>query len=412
MRKKLPLFEAIAVIIGTIIGAGVIGIPFVFAQAGFLTGIVVLLVLNAALIIMRLMVGEVVLRTSSPHQLTGYTEHYLGWWLKQAQALVLVTGILGTLLAYMVAQGDILYALFPFTIPWWPEGVSPAMFWSLLFYVLFGGLFVKGLDTVKRVELVVSLLIFVVVIVISIFSMSEVSASHLVSWDPSRFFLPFGVVLFASAGMVSVPEAREALRKQGRESLMFKAILWGGLIPPLLYLIFAFLVVGVAGSGTDPVATVSLSELGQHVLIAVNIFAFFAVGTSFLTLAIGVKEILKFDYTIPSRWASTFILAVPLVGFFFGLRDFIEIISIVGSLTVGVNGLLAVAAWWQARRLGDRQPEFTLPRWFGAVSSVFLVIVFSLGLVFAFVPDPADQAESVEDAATAGDTQEIGVEDN
>ena len=33
--KKVILFEAIATLIGTIIGAGILGIPFVFAQAGF-----------------------------------------------------------------------------------------------------------------------------------------------------------------------------------------------------------------------------------------------------------------------------------------------------------------------------------------------------------------------------------------
>ena len=39
MNKKLLLWEAIATLVGTIIGAGILGIPYVIAKAGFWTGI-------------------------------------------------------------------------------------------------------------------------------------------------------------------------------------------------------------------------------------------------------------------------------------------------------------------------------------------------------------------------------------
>ncbi|MBU4360651.1 hypothetical protein KKA66_02260, partial [Patescibacteria group bacterium] len=43
-KKELPLLQATSTLIGTIIGAGILGIPFVFAKAGFWTGVVVLAV--------------------------------------------------------------------------------------------------------------------------------------------------------------------------------------------------------------------------------------------------------------------------------------------------------------------------------------------------------------------------------
>jgi len=385
MKKRISLFETIAIIIGTIIGAGIIGIPYVFAQAGFLTGVLVLTLVAVALIIVRLMLGEVILRTTKPHQLTGYTERYLGKPLKQIQGFVLITGIFGSLLAYMVAQGTIMSALLPLDLPFISSYLSLEVFWSLFFYAVFSLLFLQGIDMIKRFELWLSLLMFLVVAVIGFLSLPSVELQYMTGFDLSEFFLPYGVVLFACAGLVSIPAAREALRRHGREKTLFWAIIWGGIIPPVLYLFFAYLVVGVAGPNTDPVATVSLGAVGPSALTAVNIFALFAVSTSFLTLALSLQQIMRFDYDLSKALSAFLVIAVPLSAFALGLRDFIAIISVVGAMTVGVNGLFAVAAWWRARRWGDRQPEYRMPLWLGAISSVFLVILFSLGLIFAFV---------------------------
>ena len=52
--KKLPFLEAIGTLIGTIIGAGVLGIPYVIAKAGFLTGLVDLFIIGFAVLILYL----------------------------------------------------------------------------------------------------------------------------------------------------------------------------------------------------------------------------------------------------------------------------------------------------------------------------------------------------------------------
>ena len=62
---------AVATMIGTIIGAGVLGIPYVIAKAGFVTGIIVIVGLGLLMMLMFLYFGEVVLRTKGKHQMTG-----------------------------------------------------------------------------------------------------------------------------------------------------------------------------------------------------------------------------------------------------------------------------------------------------------------------------------------------------
>ncbi len=72
------VYKAIATLIGTIIGAGVLGLPYVISQAGFNLGLILILIIGLAVLYMNLFYGEVVLRTKTAHQLAGYAEKYLG----------------------------------------------------------------------------------------------------------------------------------------------------------------------------------------------------------------------------------------------------------------------------------------------------------------------------------------------
>ena len=77
------LAMAAATLIGTIVGAGILGIPYVIAKAGFLYGFFIILLIGFAFLFLNLSTGEIVLRTKTQHQLTGYAEKYLGQWGKR-----------------------------------------------------------------------------------------------------------------------------------------------------------------------------------------------------------------------------------------------------------------------------------------------------------------------------------------
>lgn len=374
MKNNLPLFEAVAIIVGTIIGAGIVGIPYVFAKSGFLTGALVLVLVSIALLLARLMLGEVVMRTSKEFQLTGYTEHYLGRSLKNIQGFVLIISLLGTLLAYIIGQGDVLSALFG----------GSGFNWSIGFYLVFSFLVIMGINAVKRSELFMIVALFFVISVIAVITAPDIQFTLLNDIDISNILMPFGVVLFASAGLVSVPQAWTVLKNNKKGSLK-KAIWIGSLIPFFVYLIFAALVVGITGSSTTEVATVGLGQaIGPHMIIIGNVFSFFAIATSFLTLALALTDILIHDYRIPRPVASGLVLIVPLLMFAVGLRDFILIISVVGSLTVGINGLLSIGLYWKARKNGDQEPEYAISPKFALPASIFLGVVFTAGLVAVF----------------------------
>ncbi|HLD97187.1 MAG TPA: aromatic amino acid transport family protein, partial [Candidatus Nanoarchaeia archaeon] len=78
MRINTRLFEAIATLIGTTIGAGVLGIPYVVAQSGLAVGLLHIIIIGTAAIMVNLLLGEIVLRTKGNHQLSGYAAKSLG----------------------------------------------------------------------------------------------------------------------------------------------------------------------------------------------------------------------------------------------------------------------------------------------------------------------------------------------
>ena len=55
--------RATAVLVGTTIGAGMFGIPYVVSKIGFLPGLAYILVLGALTLFLNLIYGEVILRT-------------------------------------------------------------------------------------------------------------------------------------------------------------------------------------------------------------------------------------------------------------------------------------------------------------------------------------------------------------
>ena len=76
--KKSKFFPALAVLVGTIIGAGFLGIPYVVAKSGFIPGLAYLVFVFLFILLVKLYLGETILRTKGNHQLTGYAEKYLG----------------------------------------------------------------------------------------------------------------------------------------------------------------------------------------------------------------------------------------------------------------------------------------------------------------------------------------------
>ena len=140
-----------------------------------------------------------------------------------------------------------------------------------------------------------------------------------------------------------------------------KAIIIGSLIPLAMYVIFTTAVVGVFGIKITEVATVGLGLVfGKWIVILANLFAVFAMTTSFLALGLALREMYNYDYKVSkfSSWAFT--IFVPFVIFLFGFKSFINVIGTTGVIAGGVEGTLIVLMLWKAKKKSERKPEYSI----------------------------------------------------
>ncbi|MBU1131781.1 hypothetical protein KKC32_00825 [Patescibacteria group bacterium] len=367
--KKIYFAEAVATLIGTIIGAGVLSLPFAIAAVGLIPGLILLCVLGSVVLITNLMVAEIILRTRARHQLAGYAKKYLGSRFYKLQTFNLVIGGFGALLAYIIGEGAILSSLLG----------GDKFVYSLIFFAAAAIVLFFGLNAVKVFELWLVVGFVIVIMVIWGASGGAIDISNYNYIDLSQWFIPYGVILFAMSGAASVVTMREILKQEERQ--LKKAVVLGTIIPIIIYIIFACIVIGVTGRNTTEVATVGLGNvIGPYMIIFGNLFAFFAIGTSFLTIGLIIRDFFHLDLKLSkfSSWIIT--MSVPLILFLAGIRDFIETIGIVGGFTVGFTSIIIIFTFWQAKKKGDRAPEFSLPKF--KIAGWFFIMIFFLGMAY------------------------------
>jgi len=371
-HKDIDIGESLAILIGTVVGAGVLGIPFVVAKAGLSIGIAIMLVVVIALTFEKLFLAEVTLRTKEYHQLPGYAEKYLGLGGKWIISFSEVFSYYGAIIAYIIGSGLILYEIF---------GVSQ-FFWSLMFFVFGAVMIFFGLTLIKKIELWLTLGILVIVIIISLFAFQNFRIERMYYLDLNNMFIPYGIILFAFAGASAVPQMRRILK--GQEKDLRKSIIIGNTVIFLLYLLFTVAVIGVTGLMTTEVATVGLGQaMGRKIVYFANIFALFTMGTSFLTLGLAIRNVYHLDYKINKIFAWFLTCSIPLILYLLGVQSFIKTLDFVGATTGGLTAILIVLMYWRAKERGDRKPEFNMPK-FKIVGSIIIVMFFA-GMVYAIL---------------------------
>ncbi|MCX6740927.1 MAG: hypothetical protein NTY61_00815, partial [Candidatus Parcubacteria bacterium] len=95
-RKDL---EAIAILIGTIIGAGIFTLPYAVMKSGLLVGLGYFIFCGTVTLTIHLIYGEIVLRTQKTQRIVGYGGTYLG---KSGKILLFISALVGMLLSRVV----------------------------------------------------------------------------------------------------------------------------------------------------------------------------------------------------------------------------------------------------------------------------------------------------------------------
>jgi len=286
----------------------------------------------------------------------------------------LLIGDLGALIAYLIGEGKSLSTLL---------GGDPLL-WSFIFFAIGSFLVYKGIKSIAESEFLVSGLILVIVVVIGIFSFSHISTANYTGFDIKNIFIPYGTVLFAYLGFLAIPEAHEILIN--KRKLFKKAIMIGLAIPAAVYILFPLIIIGVTGVNTTEIATIGLSDhIGKIGFVLGNLFAVFAMFTSFLAISLALREVLNYDFKVKEDLSFLFATFLPLFIFLIVRKfaSFNTVLNYAGALSGGFTGLMILLMARKAEKLGDRKPEYKITKNVFVMGAIAIALI--LGIIFAII---------------------------
>jgi len=328
-------WKALSVFVGTIVGVGIFGLPWVASKSGFFVVLFYFLLLGTVAIVVHLLYGEVILNTGGRRRLPGYVGQYLNPFWSKLYFMNICFALLGAQLAYLIVGGGFLKEL-----------VSPYLGGNFLVYVLIffavGSILIyKGIKSVSWTEFLALLLFFALLIVFCLKAFPHINAAYFLDSNLKFFFYPYGVVLFSLWGSAILPEIKEILKGQRRQ--FRKVVISGILIAVFIYLVFAAVVFGACGKKTSEDAIFGLSlVLGRNIALFGFIFGLVTCFTSFLTLGLTLKKIFWYDAHLPKELSWAIAVFLPLILFLIGFRQFISVISLTGAFAVGIEGFIMI----------------------------------------------------------------------
>ncbi len=359
-------WKALSVFVGTIVGVGIFGLPWVAFKSGFFILLFYFLILGATAIVVHLMLGDVIIKTPGKHRFPGYVKEYLGPHWSKLALITICFGLFGAQLAYLVVGGGFLSNL-----------LSPLLGGSFLIYTLIffgiGSLFIyKGIRSISLTEFLILLLFFGLLIFFALKACPYIKIEHFSGANLKFLFYPYGIVLFSLWGSAILPEIKEILK--GKRKELRKVIISGIIIAVLIYLFFTAVVLGVSGIQTseDGIAGLSLT-LGKGVARAGFIFGLVTCFTSFLTLGLTLKKVFWYDLHLSEKVSWAFAVFVPIVLFLIGFRQFISIIGLTGAFAVGIEGFIMIFLY----------KDFLKKKFSKKMSPIYLLlsVFFILGIV-------------------------------
>lgn len=367
---KRDFLFALSTLIGLTIGAGIFAIPYSISKSGIIPAIFYFLILGGLVTLFHLFFGEVILRTKEKRRLVGYAEKYLG---EKAKILISITtlfGVLGVLLAYLILAGNFLKNIFPFLN-------LESLHFSLIFWFFMSFFVYFGLRIMGIFEFFSNFLFFFLLFIVFLFSFPKIEISKINLFSLSDLFLPYGIILFSFLAWESIPESAEILKeKKNLKNIILLNTVFCGLI----YFLFSISVIGLCGKNTSPDSLTGLTPfLGEKLIAFLSLAALITIADSFLVLGNFLKNTFFLDFKIPKILSFVLTSFLPLFLFLSGLRNFIKIISFVGTFLGLINGLAIILIYKKAKIFGDREPEYSLK--FPTPLFFLLIIILILGTI-------------------------------
>ncbi|MCK5062131.1 hypothetical protein KAR28_06325 [Candidatus Parcubacteria bacterium] len=367
------MLRAISVMIGYIIGVGMFGLPFVVAQGGIVPFLVFIIFFGGVQYFQHMIYANMVLVTSAYHRLPGYAGVYLGTTGKNIVFAAKMVGNCGALLAYIIIIGIFLNQLLS------PVFGGSEFLYSTIVFLFAAGVVYFGINTIARVETIMSGLLILVVLFIIIKGRVAIDISnyHILDWK--YMLIPYGATLMALDGNGSIPIVVKLLKKN--PSRVKQAVRIGTLLPIIITVFFTLTIVGISGATTTPDALVGIKQiLNNGVILFSLIFGVLSMTTSILLVTEAVRETLWWDYKVNKNLAWALAVFTPYSLFLFGIRNLTEVISFAGGVAGGLSAIMLLLIF---RNMKAKKHNLRIFKWQTPNYIIyFFIFLFVLGMCY------------------------------
>ncbi|WP_297507031.1 aromatic amino acid transport family protein [Thermococcus sp.] len=341
--RRISEGEALAILVGTQIGAGVLGLPYAASKVGLipalgvLTG-VMLLLLATALIVLRFSAGMGGAQMST---IAGKTLGKPGGWLMYLSITLMS---FGALLAYVAGMGQVLASLL---------GVSETL-GGLLFWLLASAVIYHGLEASGKTELIMSYVMLVLFIGVTLMLIPHAKLENGLYADLSGILSITGVAIFALGCHTVIPDVYKGL---GSYEKTKRVVVLAFLIPTAVYAIFTASFLLVFGRNTPEVATLALQELyGKPGWLIGNLIPLLAITTSYIGIGLAQQsnseEFLRLKRL--HAWALT--VVPPVLVYMAGVRNFADVLAFAGDTGDLLAFIVLPFLIWTAGKLRAKSP--------------------------------------------------------
>jgi len=380
----------ILLVAGSCIGAGMLGMPVLTSLAGFRPSVAMftvcwLFMLTTGLLLLEvnLWFDEEVSIISMAGKTLGKAGQIIGW-------LLYLFLFYSLMVAYVTGSGalfsDFVLEITDVSLPFW---IGSLLFIALLGYLVFTG--TSAVDQFNRLLMAGLVISYLLLVVLGIPHVKKSFLAHS-DWPVAIYAVPAMVVMFGFHNLV--PSLTTYLKKDA-DRLKWMFII-GSFISLLVYLLWQWVILGIIplegelglrhALDQGDIATHSLRRVvgGSWIVDIAEYFAFFAITTSFLGVALSFVDFLADGLKVKKTPSGKALLCclVLLPPFVLGLaypKAFLTALSYAGGFgAVTLFGILPALMVWKGRYSLRIVAEKMVP---GGKVVLILLILFALMVV-------------------------------
>ena len=339
-KVRISPKEGLAVLIGTQIGAGVLGLPYASSKVGIIPAICVLF----GVMILLLFTALIILKFSAEMkgaQMSNIAQKVFGRFGGWSMYLSILITSFGALLAYIAGMGSVFSNLF---------GVSET-FGALIFWIFASFIIYLGLEASGKTELIMSFIMLLLFIGTAIMLLPHAKLENGLYVNLGGILSITGVAIFALGCHTVIPDVYRGLGDYDKAK---KVVILAFLIPAIIYAIFMSAFLLVFGKNTPQIATQGLEILyGRLGMIIGNLIPLLAITTSYIGLGLAQqsnsREFLKLKK--PIAWAITTI--PPIAVYLAGIKNFADVLAFAGNTGDLIAFILLPILMWIAEKIRD-----------------------------------------------------------